>query len=53
MFTNAFRNRITNDFVIAEDKNNKLMSSEGMEATEAEIQEFVDDDAAATDTTFD
>lgn len=33
----------------AEDKNNKLMSSEGMEATEAEIQEFVDEDAAVMD----
>jgi len=30
---------------IAEDKNNKLMSSEGMEATEEEIQEsFADED---------
>ncbi|KAF8852223.1 hypothetical protein BDZ45DRAFT_659493 [Acephala macrosclerotiorum] len=32
-----------------EDKNNKLMSSEGMEATEAEIQEFVDEDEAIMD----
>ncbi|CZR65978.1 related to eukaryotic translation initiation factor EIF-2B subunit 3 [Phialocephala subalpina] len=32
-----------------EDKNNKLMSSEGMEATEAEIQEFVDEDSATMD----
>lgn len=29
----------------AEEKNNKLMSSEGMEATEEEIQEFDDEDA--------
>ena len=28
----------------AEDKNNKLMSSEGMEATEEEIQESFDND---------
>lgn len=34
---------------IAEDKGNKLMSSEGMEATEAEIQEFVEDEAAMID----
>jgi translation initiation factor eIF-2B subunit gamma len=27
-----------------EDKNNKLMSSEGMEATEEELQEFVDEE---------
>ncbi|KUJ21557.1 uncharacterized protein LY89DRAFT_637359 [Mollisia scopiformis] len=32
-----------------EDKNNKLMSSEGMEATEAEIQELVDDEEAMID----
>ncbi|KAE8446272.1 hypothetical protein EG329_012358 [Mollisiaceae sp. DMI_Dod_QoI] len=32
-----------------EDKNNKLMSSEGMEATEAEIQELVDDDEVIID----
>ena len=32
--------------ITAEDKNNKLMSSEGMEATEEEIQEsFADEDA--------
>lgn len=29
---------------VAEDKNNKLMSSEGMEATEQEIQESFDYD---------
>jgi hypothetical protein len=34
---------------IAEDKNNKLMSSEGMEATEAEIQEFVEEEEAMVD----
>jgi len=28
---------------IAEDKSNKLMSSEGMEATEQEIQDFDDE----------
>lgn len=28
----------------AEDKNNKIMSSEGMEATEQEIQEALDDE---------
>lgn len=35
---------------LAEDKNNKLMSSEGMEATEQEIQEsFDNEDDAVTD----
>lgn len=37
------------NWITAEDKNNKLMSSEGMEATEAEIQEFVDEDSATMD----
>ena len=33
-------------FILAEDKNNKIMSSEGMEATEEEIQEsFGDEDS--------
>ena len=34
---------------IAEDKNNKLMSSEGMEATEEEIQESFGDEGAVLD----
>jgi hypothetical protein len=38
-------NARTNASFAAEDKNNKIMSSEGMEATEEEIQEsFGDDD---------
>lgn len=43
------RGHITNSSGTAEDKNNKLMSSEGMEATEAEIQQLVDDDEAMLD----
>lgn len=39
----------TND-PTAEDKNNKLMSSEGMEATEQELQEsFADEEAVVDD----
>jgi hypothetical protein len=33
----------------AEDKNNKFMSSEGMEATEEEIQEFVEEESLPLD----
>lgn len=40
------------DNIIAEDKNNKLMSSEGMEATEQEFNEFVDEDTAMIDNDF-
>lgn len=37
------------DISLAEDKNNKLMSSEGMEATEQEFDDFVDEDEAMVD----
>jgi len=30
--------------IVAEDKNNKLMSSEGMEATEQEMDELVEEE---------
>lgn len=35
--------------VLAEDKNNKLMSSEGMEATEQELQESFDNEDDVVD----
>ena len=37
--------------VIAEDKGNKIMSSEGMEATEQEMANFADEDEAVLDDT--
>lgn len=35
---------IRSDFIVAEDKDNKLMSSEGLEATEAEMEEVLQED---------
>jgi hypothetical protein len=44
---------VDTDNVIAEDKNNKIMSSEGMEASELEMQESFDDEADLEDTGLD
>jgi translation initiation factor eIF-2B subunit gamma len=42
----ALKDDIDADNIIAEDKNNNLMSSEGMEATEEEmLDSFADEDA--------
>lgn len=46
----AFDNHLDANVSIAEDKNNNLMSSEGMEATEEEMQDSFADEEAILDT---